>query len=321
MNKYIKKKCFSRCQPQLFFIIALALLISGCASGPVQNKALDRARLAYETANTTPGIESNAPVALYDAKGALEKAEKTAKKGDIKELEHLSYIAEKKSQLAVLVAEGKASESEISRLSKSKDKILIKARESESDAARALAEQRAREAEQKAIEAELARKRSEEMMQEAEKARLQAEKALAEKQQLEKELAELQAKQTDRGAVITLGNILFQVNKSELLSGGYLAIDKLARFLQKYPSRNLLIEGHTDSRGSDTYNLGLSQQRATSVFNALMERGIDSERMITKGYGELYPVAGNETESGRQQNRRVEVIILDEGVSPEQKFR
>lgn len=309
MDIYSNNPWLKRCT--LFLVIALLLLITGCASLP-PNQALERARRAYDTARTTPGVELNAPVALYEARGALEKAEKVT--DDVGELEHLAYLAEKKSQLAVVAAEGKASEKEISQLSLSKDKILIKAREYEVDAARILAEQKAREAEQRALEAELAR-------QEAEKSRLRAEEALAQKRQIEKELAELQAKQTDRGSVVTLGNILFQVDKSALLPGGFMAVDKLARFLRKYPERHVLIEGHTDSSGSDSYNIALSQRRANSVWNALMERAIDGERIVTKGYGEMYPVAGNETNGGRQQNRRVEVIILDEGVRPEQKFR
>lgn len=302
------------CKFSLFITISVLIVINGCASGPIRNKALESARTAYQTAAITPGVESNAPVALYDAKEALDKAEKAARARDRIETEHLSYLAERKAELAVLLAEGKASETAIEELGISKDKILINARERESDAARADAEQKAREAEQKAREAELAKQHSEEMMR-------AAEAALAQKLQLERELAELHAEMTDRGAVVTLGNILFEVNKSRLLQGGLLITDKLANFLRKYPKRELLIEGHTDSRGSDTYNLGLSNQRAIAVFSALMERGVDSERMITRGYGEQYPIAGNDTDAGRQQNRRVEVIILDEGVTPQQKFR
>lgn len=315
MDTSIKKSCLI----PLFPALALLFLASGCATVPFHNEALERARSAYEITRNTPEIETHAPVALYDARIALERAEKAFE--NIQELEHLAYLAEKKAQLAVLVAEGKASETQINQLSKSKDKMVIKSREYETEAALAEAEKRALEAEQKALEAELAKKHSEAMMREAdearrqaEEARLKTEEALAQKQQIEQELAELQAKQTDRGAVITLGNILFEVNRSALLPGGFLAIDKLSEFLKKYPSRNLSIEGHTDSRGSDIYNLGLSQQRATSVFNALLQRGVSGHRMITKGLGEKYPVAGNETEAGRQQNRRVEVIILNEPV-------
>ncbi len=305
----------------IIFTALMVILLTGCASAPIQNKALESARLAYKNAAATPEVELNAPVALYDAKQALDKAERAAQARSAKEVDHLSYLAEKKVQLAVLMAEGKSSETAIAELNSGKNKILIKARELESDAARAAAEQKALEAEQRAREAELARQHSEEMMREAEKSRLKAEEALAQKLQLEKELAELQAEMTERGAVVTLGNILFEVNKSRLLPGGLLTIDKLANFLKKYPKRDLLIEGHTDSRGSDTYNLGLSNQRAISVFSALIDRGIDSERMFTKGYGKMYPIAGNDTEAGRQQNRRVEIIILDEDVRPEQKFR
>ena len=308
MNPYNKRPYFVH-GPMLLCIAAL-FLISACASVPLQNKALERARSSYQTTKSTTDIETLAPVALYDAQIALEKAENATE--DIQKLEHLAYIAEKKAQIAVLIAEGKSAEAEMTRLSKSKDKIVLLSREKETNAALAEAEKRALEAEQQTLEAELAKKHSETMMQEAKEARMKTEEALAQKQQIEKELAELQAKQTDRGAVITLGNILFEFDKSALLPGGFFAIDKLSDFLKKYPSRNLSIEGHTDSRGSDMYNLGLSQQRANSVFSALMQRGVESSRMTQKGHGKQYPVASNETKAGRQQNRRVEVIILNE---------
>ncbi|MDY0221827.1 MAG: OmpA family protein [Desulfobacterium sp.] len=308
MNPYNKKSYLVHV-PMILCIAAL-FLVSACASVPLENKALERARNAYQTTKSTTNIETLAPVALYDAEIALEKAENATK--DIQKLEHLAYIAEKKAQIAVLIAEGKFAEAEMAKLSKSKDKIVLLSREKETTAALAKAEERT-------LEAELAKKHSEAMMQDAKEARFQADEArmkteetLAEKQQIEKELAELQAKQTDRGAVITLGNILFEFNKSALLPGGFMVIDKLSEFLKKYPSKDLSIEGHTDSQGSDTYNQGLSQQRANSVFSALVQRGIESHRMTQIGHGEQYPVASNETQAGRQQNRRVEVIILNE---------
>ena len=325
----------------LLMIIFVIFLLTGCASVPLHNQALERARSAYETAKLTPNIEATAPVALYDAKNALEKAEQATH--DSSELEHLAYLAEKKAQIAVLISAEKTSEMEIAQLGKKKNQIVLQARENESNAAKA-------ETEKKSLEAELARKKTQAMMVDMEKkaiaqaekdlilseevkaqaqkdrilteeAQAQAIKALAEKKQLEEELSALQAKQTNRGAVITLGNILFEVNQSTLLPGGLLAIDKLSAFLNKYPSRKLLIEGHTDSRGSDIYNLGLSQQRANSVFTTLTQAGIDQQRIMMKGYGEQYPITENETAAGRQQNRRVEVVILEEGVNPKQKLR
>lgn len=311
MNPY-NKKPYLAYGPMLLCIAAL-FLVNACASVPLQNKALDKARSAYQTTKSTTDIETLAPVALYDAEIALEKAENVT--GDIQKLEHLAYIAEKKAQIAVLIAEGKSAEAEMARLSKSKDKIVLLSREKETTEALAKAEKRA-------LEAELAKKHSEVMMQEAKEARFQADEArmkteetLAQKQQIEKELAELQAKQTDRGAVITLGNILFELDKSALLPGGFMVIDKLSEFLKKHPSKELSIEGHTDSLGSDIYNMGLSQQRANSVFSALVQRGIESQRMTQKGHGEQYPVASNETKAGRQQNRRVEIIILNEAAA------
>jgi len=95
----------------------------------------------------------------------------------------------------------------------------------------------------------------------------------------------------------------------------------LAEFLQKKQNRNLLVEGHTDSVGGDDYNQGLSEQRAASVKNALEKLGVAGDRVVTIGYGKKYPLASNDTADGKQQNRRVEAIILNEGVKPESQFR
>jgi outer membrane protein OmpA-like peptidoglycan-associated protein len=99
------------------------------------------------------------------------------------------------------------------------------------------------------------------------------------------------------------------------------SVDKLVEFLQKYTNRNVLIEGHTDSVGSDEFNLTLSQKRADSLKEALTGKGIAGERITPVGYGKKYPVASNDTVAGKQQNRRVEVSILNEGVKPETQFR
>ena len=89
-------------------------------------------------------------------------------------------------------------------------------------------------------------------------------------------------------------------------------IDRLAEFLKKYSTRNVLIEGHTDSIGTETYNLGLSQRRADAVKTALIVRGINPDRLTSTGYGESRPIASNATDAGRQENRRVEIVILNE---------
>ncbi|MGH8128020.1 MAG: OmpA family protein, partial [Gammaproteobacteria bacterium] len=130
--------------------------------------------------------------------------------------------------------------------------------------------------------------------------------------QLQKQLAALKAKKTKRGLVLTLGNVLFALNKADLKPGGTRTVGRLAKFMQQYPKRNVMIEGYTDSTGAADYNQKLSERRARSVRNALVADGVDPQRVITKGFGEQYPVATNTTAAGRQQNRRVEIVISDE---------
>lgn len=125
-------------------------------------------------------------------------------------------------------------------------------------------------------------------------------------------LKDLQAKQTDRGIVMTLGDVLFDVDKSSLKPGGTRVVDKLSGYLQENPERKVAIEGFTDSTGSNEYNKELSERRAESVKQALIRSGTDPNRIVVEGFGEEYPVAGNESSSGRQLNRRVEIVLSDE---------
>jgi len=155
-------------------------------------------------------------------------------------------------------------------------------------------------------------------------ARMEAEKvakARADAERLMMELSDLKARQTERGIVLTIGDVLFAFGKSNLSPEAYRNVDKLADFLKNYQNRNVLIEGHTDSVGSDEYNLDLSQKRADSVKEKLVEDGIDPHRITTVGYGEKYPAVSNDTGANRALNRRVEVIILNEGVDPATQFR
>jgi outer membrane protein OmpA-like peptidoglycan-associated protein len=103
--------------------------------------------------------------------------------------------------------------------------------------------------------------------------------------------------------------ILFGFDRSDLNAGASTNLDKLATILKEYPDTDIEIQGHTDSKGSDDYNMKLSERRASSVANYLRGRGIANGRIKIKGYGETAPVASNETESGRAENRRVNFLI------------
>lgn len=287
----------------------LALVLQGCASVEKENPALTKAKAAYGKANADPQIATNASVPLYEAGQALKAAE--AAKDD-SETVHLSYMAEKQTAIAVATAEEKLAVAEREKLAGEKDRILLEQRERQAREARGEAKAMTKEAEKQRMTAEQRAK-------EALEAQKLADAASAEAKELEQELAALKAKKTDRGFVLTLGDILFAKAKADLMPGAQRTIDQLAAFLNKHPDRKVVAEGHTDSRGSEAYNMALSQRRAESVHSALLARGISPDRVTAKGLGEMYPVASNAKAAGRQQNRRVEIVILGGEKVPAEK--
>jgi outer membrane protein OmpA-like peptidoglycan-associated protein len=230
------------------------------------------------------------------ARGETERSKMEAGKATLK-----AEIAQREAERAKIETE---------RLKMEAGKALT-----EAEQARAAAAVEAAQAAQAKLEAEQARLAAQ---AEAEKA---AANAKAEADQLMKELSELKAQQTERGIVLTIGDVLFATGKANLSPNANKSVAKLAEFLKKYPTRNVLIEGHTDSVGSDDFNLALSQQRANSVKARLVADAVDAARITTVGYGEKYPVAGNDTKAGKAQNRRVDLIILNEGVKAETQMR
>jgi OmpA-OmpF porin, OOP family len=138
--------------------------------------------------------------------------------------------------------------------------------------------------------------------------------AQAIEQRSQKELMqELRAERTARGLVVTLEDVLFEVNGADLQPGAQVQLLRLVEFLKRNPDRKVLIEGHTDSIGSSEYNLQLSLLRAESVQSFLVGNGLPADRITAIGYGETRPEAPNDSATGRQQNRRIEVVILDPG--------
>ncbi|WP_222909034.1 OmpA family protein [Pseudomonas sp. DNDY-54] len=142
-------------------------------------------------------------------------------------------------------------------------------------------------------------------------ARLESREEMLKRQQdeIRKLQQDLQAKQTERGTLVTFGDVLFDLDKAELKPAGMRDVQKLADFLNENPERKVMVEGYTDSTGSDSYNLQLSERRAEAVRRALTRAGVDAQRIQTVGYGEEYPVASNNSPSSRAMNRRVEVTI------------
>lgn len=141
--------------------------------------------------------------------------------------------------------------------------------------------------------------------------------------QIRKLQEELQAKQTERGTLVTFGDVLFDYNRAELKPGGLRNVQKLADFLNSDPQSQVIVEGYTDSTGSDAYNQDLSERRAEAVRAALVRMGVDPRRVAVQGYGEQYPVASNADSAGRAMNRRVEVTISndDQPVTPRAQMR
>ena len=145
-------------------------------------------------------------------------------------------------------------------------------------------------------------------------AQAQASEQRSHKELQKKLMQQLHAERTARGLVVTLEDVLFEVNGADLQPGAQVQLFRLVEFLKGNPDRQILIEGHTDSTGSSEYNLQLSLLRAESIQSFLVGNGVPADRVTAVGYGDTRPEAPNDSETGRQQNRRVEVVILDAGV-------
>lgn len=290
-------------------LIAAALL-AGC--GTVPNSSFNAAQSSYNSARANPMVTKLAPLELQDAGQTLNKAEVALTKDDQEQVNQLSYIAQQKVAIAEEIAKRKQAEMEIANAGAMSNKVVLQARTAQVDAARQEASRAQAEAQQQALLAQQAARQHAAALAEAQ-AKNEAAQALIAEQ--DAQLAKLNAKKTERGMVVTLGDVLFNTNKAKLSAGGINNVQKLAEFLNKYPKRTVLIEGYTDSRGSSGYNQELSERRANAVKSALMGMGVNSNRISTRGMGEASPVAPNDTAAGRQMNRRVEIVFPEQGNS------
>jgi outer membrane protein OmpA-like peptidoglycan-associated protein len=234
--------------------------------------------------------------------------------------EQARKLAVERSELARLEAERQASRTTIIAVQGEAERAREEAAASRDETARAereaaLARERTLQAQ---TEAERAKANEELARGQAERARLEAEQAKREKAEMQQRLFVslseiLETRREARGLIVSLSDVLFDFNKASLKPGAREKLAKLAGILLAYPGNyRIEIEGHTDAVGTDEYNLKLSQDRAESVRYFIVQSGLAESRIVgTRGFGEIRPVATNDTPEGRQMNRRVEIVIAD----------
>ena len=263
---------------------AVAVLLGACTTTPDTIAELETARAVVPQVENSPraGV---AAMEIGEARKALDRANSLADKGGKQgEVVYQASVASKYAQIAnekILTAQAR---DEIQKGEGERQAVLVAARE--------------REAQRSS--------------QQAQAASAQAQSAEDRAKALERELADLKGKKTDRGVVVTLGDVLFDTGMATLKPGAYTTIDRLATVLKEDAQRKVLVEGHTDSVGADDFNQSLSERRAASVQAALFERGVEASQIATVGKGETTPVASNDNAAGRQQNRRVELVFQDD---------
>lgn len=279
--------------------LALAVLLGACSSMPTSTSLLEQTRSDYQMAQANPDVARYAPLELKQAGDALAQANASAADKDKPEkVDQFAYLAKQKVALAREAATQKAAEAQVASAGKETDALRLQQRSVEADAAKA----KATAAQQNAMVAQ----------GDAADAQRKASEALARNAQLEAQLADLAAKKTERGMVITLGDVLFGTDQARLTPDGMRTAQKLADVLQQNPQRKVLVEGFADSTGSTAHNQELSERRANAVRGALQGMGVANDRVSIRGYGEAYPVAANDTALNRQMNRRVEIVLSDD---------
>jgi outer membrane protein OmpA-like peptidoglycan-associated protein len=280
-------------------LLAIAALVSACSTTPRTTSSLDQARIDYASAQSNPDVARYAPLELQQAGVAMGQVNAAANRDESAEkVDKLAYIAKDKIALTLEVTKKKIAEADVVSSVKERDQIRLDQRTNEADQAKTSAAQ--------------SQMIAQAAMSEAAAAQQKTLDAQAHAAQLEAELADLSAKKTDRGMVITLGDVLFGTDLSRLNSEGMHTAQKLADVLKQNPQRTVLVEGFTDSTGTATHNQELSERRATAVRNTLGEMGITNDRVAIRGYGQEFPVAANDTSGNRQLNRRVEIVLSDE---------
>lgn len=267
---------------------ALAGLIACSASTHSEIKKSED-QLALLEAN--PDVVTYAPAALTDAKDAVDRAEENWKTNhDGAEAEHLTYLAGRRMEIALSEAAQKKAEVETNLLDRNRKSVRSAAREIELHQAH--------------HDANVAEAR-------ANLSQYQVQQKNSEIAKLKEQLKDLEAREIPHGMQFTVQDVLFDTDAATLKPGAKLTLAPLAEYLKAHPKQSVSIEGHTDNTGTASYNQTLAADRALAVKNLLVDIGANGDRISTKGMGESFPRSSNDSNAGRLQNRRVEVIVKD----------
>lgn len=296
-----------------------SLLLGACATTPMPPAALVEARATLRNAESDPAVMSLAPLEMKKATDSLTRANMLLAKGEPEaEISSAAYVANQQAKTAMAIARAKGSEAAIAGTEVERERARGDMRTIEANRAKAQASTAQAQASSAQAQAGMARQQAAASEQRAATAEQQTAvaqantaDAQAQASQLQQRLNEMQAKPTDRGMLVTLGDVLFEFNRAEVKPAAQGSLRKLADFLQQYPNRRILIEGHTDNIGSASANELLSRRRAEAVDAALVGMGVAGQRVDVAGYGKDFPVADNSTDTNRALNRRVEIYIAE----------
>ena len=307
--------------------ILLGLMLANAAFAQKLDPDVERLRTQLRSLEQDPQLGTLAPAEQLRAQQAIEALALSKRR----ERDDALFTAERRLDIAQAVAEAESLEQQLRALERDRDHILLDATQRNAEAIRlegekqrlqSLARQEETErAQQEAAqamalselssaEAEQARRLAEAQSQEAALARREADLASAAAESLRLQLHTMTATSEARGQVMTLSGDAFASGQSRLRPEARANLQRVVEFVDRFPDKDVLIEGHTDNQGSSNLNQVLSQQRAERVRDALVQEGVASERLTAVGLGMGRPIADNNTAEGRARNRRVEIVVL-----------